>query len=44
MEVGKCSTSPNHGIKIVVSPVVIRSPSTHLIIALSLNTHLVKSN
>jgi hypothetical protein len=37
VEVGKCSTWPNHGIKIAVSPVVIlvRS-STHLIIALSL--------
>jgi hypothetical protein len=36
MEVGKCSTWPNHRIKIVVSPVVILAQSsTHLIIALS---------
>jgi hypothetical protein len=37
MEVGKCSTWPNHGIKIVVSlvAILVRSP-TYLINALSL--------
>jgi hypothetical protein len=37
VEVGKCSTWPNHGIKIIVSlvAILVRS-SIHLIIALSL--------
>jgi hypothetical protein len=45
MEVGKCSTWPNHGIKIVVSPVVIFARFSLLLLdnCSKFNTHLVKS-
>jgi hypothetical protein len=48
VEVGKCSTWPSHGIKnrcvtCCYSWAIIFA-STHLIIALRFNTHLVKSN